>query len=372
METKYTEIDIREKTYEYLIPLGFENKSRLHTDGYGKLKTISYGPYMLREAKRDIDFKDTNNLYKILLQCLKYLYDIAQEGEITPEILMIHDHSGYVVLHTNPLIKYISNEDYNWTIRASEMSIQNNRKLFDDIKKDELIILPLTKSFINDGKTLKRQVEDMLKGKKRRLPAVTKKLLQFFDPYEKNVILDKTLNQVEKVNLFINNILHPELVHPNDKLKNVLHTLHGTVKIDRKEYDRLFQYLDLNWSEREKSKIVQFQDALIEESRRREKGEFFTPPLLVDAGWDLMYNAEGGKDRVLNDFGIWDNCAGTCNITKPLGNKPLNIWLSSLEYDDLVTAKTIGVNTNSKIFAHNFLNEDISVYGSYAEKSLYK
>jgi len=270
MNYQQTEIDVREKTRKFFEPIGFESKSILNTDGYGKLTNLglTYLPFMVREAKREINFDNLNSVYEILLQCLKYIQDLVVEGEITPELIFIHDSKNYIIFHSNPFIKYISDTKYNWDLRASDFSEKNNPKLFKDLIDDENISIPFPKSFEVDGKTLKKQIVEILSGKKRKLPALPRKLNQIFEPFQKKVIKEPNINPVQLVNIFTSALIHSDVVIPNQHIKHILHTHTGNVKIDRKEYDRLFGNLDLNWSDNEKDKIVAFQDALIEESRR--------------------------------------------------------------------------------------------------------
>jgi hypothetical protein len=366
------ENNTREITWTYFDQIGFAGYHNLHnSDGYGKLSKLKKPVYLLREAKDTIDFDNTKSVYFILMQFLSYFRSINNEGHPSPQVGMIYDRTHFIIFDTLPLVSYISDSTYDWTVNPSAMSDKNNKELYEDLLNDANIILPTPYIFSSRGKSLKNLIENLISNKKLKLPAIPKKLEQIYDHFNKKVITDQTLNEVEKVNIFTSSLTNSDIVHPVGDKQNLLHTLTGTCKINRKEWDRSLGILDLTYTDSEKKNIINFQDSLIEETRRRNKGEFYTPPVLNSAAWELNNEFFIKKGQDIKKTIIWDNCAGTCALTKPLGNTVPNLFLSSLEWPDLISAEKVGINPTAKRFKHDFLNDKLSNYGSSDEKKLF-
>ena len=64
--------------------------------------------------------------------------------------------------------------------------------------------------------------------------------------------------------------------------KNVLVTPQGEIKINGDGFDSFFSYFNRNYTPQEKMRFTEISDRLIEDTNRRNKGEFYAPTLFGD------------------------------------------------------------------------------------------
>ena len=93
---------------------------------------------------------------------------------------------------------------------------------------------------------------------------------------------------------------------------------------------RTFETVDLNpdmvsflkeYSPKEKMRFAEISDRLIEDTNRRNKGEFYTPTLFVDYAHKMISETLGENWK--NEYVVWDNCCGTKNLTRDYSFKEL-------------------------------------------------
>ena len=90
-----------------------------------------------------------------------------------------------------------------------------------------------------------------------------------------------------------------------------------------------------------------------EDSVRRNKGVFYTPTPFVDLAHKYISETfgEDWKER----FVVWDNSAGTLNLTRDFKFKEL--YCSTLEQSDIDTANQMSYNMEATKFQFDFLND---------------
>ena len=112
--------------------------------------------------------------------------------------------------------------------------------------------------------------------------------------------------------------------------------------------------------------IVERKDRLVVMQLRRTTGEFFTPlkyaslahKYLADSIPD-RYEGKGNHHSMYDDFNWWDPCCGTGNLT--IDCPPMmqgNLFMSTLNQEDIDVIKNSGQNPNAEIFQYDFLNQD--------------
>lgn len=96
-------------------------------------------------------------------------------------------------------------------------------------------------------------------------------------------------------------------------------------------------------------------DRLIEDTNRRFKGEFYTPPTWVNEAHKMVSKAFG--DDWKDKYTVWDCSCGTGNLTRDYEFKKL--YCSTLNESDFDISKIY--NKNATKFQYDFLNDDSSL-----------
>lgn len=99
--------------------------------------------------------------------------------------------------------------------------------------------------------------------------------------------------------------------------------------------------------------VEEISDRLIEDTNRRNKGQFYTPTLFVDKA-HRMIEAALGEDWK-EKFVVWDNCCGTKNLTRDYSFEDL--YCSTLEQGEL--DQCTDYNKESTSFQFDFLNDSL-------------
>jgi hypothetical protein len=118
-------------------------------------------------------------------------------------------------------------------------------------------------------------------------------------------------------------------------------------------FQSFFSYFNRNYTPQEKNKFAEISDRLIEDTNRRNKGEFYTPTLFVDYA-HKMISEQFGEDWK-EKFVVWDNCSGTKNLTRDYYFKEL--YCSTLEKAELEISERY--NKEAVAFQFDFLNDSL-------------
>ena len=102
-----------------------------------------------------------------------------------------------------------------------------------------------------------------------------------------------------------------------------------------------------------KSNFSKISDRLIEDTNRRNKGEFYTPTTFVDKAHRMIEKALGEDWK--EKFVVWDNCCGTKNLTRDYRFNEL--YCSTLEQGEL--DQCTGYNKEAVSFQFDFLNDSL-------------
>ena len=137
--------------------------------------------------------------------------------------------------------------------------------------------------------------------------------------------------------------------------KNILITKSfNEIGVNQNSYISFFRHFEGDvYSPKEKESLTSLVDRLVDDSVRRNKGEFFTPTPFVDLGHKYIDETFGydWKER----FVVWDCAWGTGNLTRDFQFKEL--YVSTLEQSDIDTANQMGYNMEATKFQYDFLND---------------
>lgn len=324
-------------------------------DGYLEYKTDNGKDLrLLVEFKYDKNFESSLDRAKVILQAICYVKKFELEGREIPNVILIGDKNECFILHTNDVIKYLD-YDIDWTIAASSAA----DKYVDvcvEISNDEDVRNAFVYSV--DGefsfKVVADKIKDFADNVKRYVHITEDNIVSIFDTFSKKVLSkSNTISANDLVGLFVGVISNSTnyYMHPNKK--NTLVTPYGEIKIKSDGYNSFIDNFSREYTPIEKRKFTEISDRLIEDTNRRNKGEFYTPKLFVDYAHNMITKHLGADWK--ENYVVWDNCCGTKNLTKDYNFKEL--YCSTLENAELeMSAK---YNANSTSFQFDFLNDSL-------------
>jgi len=309
----------------------------------------------LLEFKFDEDFKNKLSQCNVLIQCLYYIKKFEVNGEKLPSTIFIGDINECFVIHVNSIIKYLSHS-IDWSIAPSEAHKKNPELI--KMMVDDVNILPFVFSIDNnfDFKVVIEKIKDFSENVQRKVRITKHNIVTIFDYFTKHIITKSKLTTNEKANLFVQIIVNGDenFLHP--KKKNILVTKSfGDVNVASNLFNSFFSHFEGDvYSPKEKEGLTALVDRLVEDSVRRNKGEFFTPTPFVDLAHKYISDTFG--DDWKDKFVVWDCAWGTGNLTRDYKFKEL--YVSTLEQSDIDTANQMGYNMEAIKFQYDFLNDD--------------
>lgn len=308
----------------------------------------------LLEFKYSEQLKNKLSQCNILIQCLYYLKKFEDNGSKIPTTIFVGDINECFAIHTNAIVKYLSSE-IDWKIAPSEAHKKNPELIKAMVGDDD--ILPFVYD-IDDNfniKTAIDKIKDFSNNVVRKVRVTQHNIVTIFDYFDKNVIGKVSLTTNEKANLFIQIIINPNENYIHPKQKNVLTTKSfGDLNVNQNLFNSFFSHFEGDlYSPKEKEQLTSLVDRLVEDSVRRNKGEFFTPTPFVDLSHKYISDTFGEDWK--EKFVIWDCASGTSNLTRDYKFKEL--YVSTLEQSDIDTANQMGYNMEATKFQYDFLND---------------
>lgn len=290
---------------------------------------------------------------KVLVQVIYYIKRFENEGLMLPNVCMVGDKDECFVMHTNELLKYLD-EDVDWSITPSTAA-ENNPDLVLKISKDEAInpfVFVVDEAF--DFKAVSDKIKDLADGVKRYVRVTEHNIAKIFDCFVNYVIKDsKKMSPNDTVAVFMGVIADRDRYYKHPAKQNTLVTPSGEVFIDGKGFDSFFSYFDRTYTPQEKMRFTEISDRLIEDTKRRNDGAFFTPTLFVDKAHRMIEEALGEDWK--EKYVVYDMCCGTKNLTRDYKFKEL--YCSTLEQSELDMSERY--NKEAVSFQFDFLNDYI-------------
>ena len=291
--------------------------------------------------KYDKDLKNAVSRASIIVQVLYYIKRFEENGLILPNICLVGDINECFVFHTNDIQKYLS-YDLDWSIAPSSAHVQNP-ELVLEIAKDEVInpfIFNIDENF--SFKDVADKIKDLAVNVKR-LVNVT----------EHNIDIIYEYFCINVVAVFVNSITDRDSTFLHPKKKDVLVSCGREIHIHSNAYNSFFSYFNKNYTPQEKSNFSKISDRLIEDTNRRNKGEFYTSTLFADKAHRMIEQALGEDWK--EKYVVWDPAAGTLNLTRDYRFNEL--YCSTLEQGELDQAADY--NKESVKFQFDFLNDSL-------------
>ena len=308
---------------------------------------------LIIEYKLNEDFTSKIIRAKVITQVLYYMKRFEQNGLILPNVVMVGDVNECFVFHTNDVISYLD-EDLDWSIAPSKAH-EHNADLIYKLASDENInpfIFVIDEDF--SFKSVIDKIYDLSNNIQRYVHVTEHNIATIFEYFTNRVITDKKkISANDIVAVFMGVITKNDDYYKHPVKKNVLVTPQGEIKINGDGFDSFFSYFNRNYTPQEKMRFSEISDRLIEDTNRRNKGEFYTPTLFVDYAHDMI-SKEFGEDWK-EKYVVWDNSAGTKNLTRDYYFKEL--YCSTLEQAELDISKQY--NKEATSFQFDFLNDSL-------------
>lgn len=308
---------------------------------------------LIIEYKFEEEFTSKTVRAKVITQVLYYMKRFEQNGLILPNVVMVGDVNECFVFHTNDIISYLD-EDLDWSIAPSKAH-EHNADLIYKLANDENInpfIFVIDENF--SFKSVIDKIYDLSNNIQRYVHVTEHNIATIFEYFTNRVITDKKkISANDIVAVFMGVITKNSEYYKHPIKKNILVTPQGEIKINGDGFDSFFSYFNRNYTPQEKMRFSEISDRLIEDTNRRNKGEFYTPTLFVDYAHDMISKAFGEDWK--EKYVVWDNSAGTKNLTRDYYFKEL--YSSTLEQAELDISKQY--NKEATSFQFDFLNDSL-------------
>ena len=308
---------------------------------------------LIIEYKLDEMLKNKVARAKVLVQVLYYIKKFEQNGMVLPNVCMVGDKNECFVMHTNPLLQYLD-EEIDWNIAPSNAH-NFNPELVSKIAENEEInpfVFDIDDSF--SFKNVAEKIVNLAENIKRYVRVTEHNISTIFDYFTKNVVKDaKKIAPNDLVAIFMGVITDKDNYYKHPTKKNTLVAMSKEIHIDGNGFDSFFSYFDRTYTPQEKNKFAEISDRLIEDTKRRNTGEFYTPTLFVDYAHDMLSKQFGEDWR--EKYVVWDNCCGTKNLTRDYNFHEL--YCSTLENAELEISERY--NKEATSFQFDFLNDSL-------------
>ena len=322
-------------------------------DGFVNTKDGNKILRLIIEYKYDEDLTSKTGRAKVLIQVVHYLKKFEENGEILPNVCLVGDVNECFVLHTNPLLKYLD-ADCDWSIAPSKAYGADVDTMLAIAEDDEInpFVFCVDENF--SFKAVADKIRDLIHDINRYVRVTEHNIATIYNYFLTKVIKKtKSINANDTVAVFIGVITEKENYYKHPHKKGVIVTPIGEIKVNDDAYKAFIQYFERSYTPQEKNRFSEISDRLIEDTNRRNKGEFYTPTMFVDHAHDMM-SRELGMDWK-EEYVVWDASCGSKNLTRDYKFKEL--YCSTLEQAELEIGKRY--NPEATSFQFDFLNDSL-------------
>lgn len=346
-----------ESVYNKGINLYFPSSPITHPfacDGFIDSKT-SNGKIikMIIEYKFDELLKNKVARAKVLIQVVFYMKQFELNGMILPNICMVGDINECFVMHTNNLIRYLDC-DVDWNIAPSN-AYQAYPELVMEIADDEMInpfVFDVDKDF--SFKSVVDKINELAENIQRYVHVTEHNVATIYEYFIRNVVKNtKKTKSHDLVGIFMGVITNSDEYYQHPTKKNTLVTPLGNIEIIGDSFKSFFSYFQRTYTPQEKNNLTAIADRLIEDTDRRNNGDFWTPTPFVDYAHKMISEQLGENWK--NEYVVWDNCCGGLNLTRDY--KFDKLYCSTLFESELKIGERY--NPEATKFQFDFLNDPI-------------
>lgn len=355
-----------ESVYNNLFKDSFEGiriSNPFKCDGYFETTINGTKTSVICEYKYDTDMKNNVARARVICQVLFYLKKFEDTGKTLPNIVFVGDVNECFVVHTNNIAKYLDFEGVDWTV-APSLASTANIGLLTAISEDDTIspfIFDIDETFTCES--VIQKIQDLATNVVRLVRITDHNVDKVFAYFKKVIKKSKKMSSNDLVSVFLGVIINPDEYYKHPTKKNTLVTPKGNVNIDGRMFDSFFSHFQKSYTPQEITKFTEIADRLIEDTERRNSGDFWTPTLFCDYA-HKMISEELGEDWKEN-YVVWECACGSKNLTRDYRFKEL--YCSTLFDSELQISKNY--NTEGTSFQFDFLNDYIPTPDALIQES---
>ena len=329
---------------------------------------------ILLESKRAMDFHSPHDPAVVLIQALCYMQNLRKAGEPPVDGVIVADRSSIFFCHSKYLEPYLD-EDHDWNVRPSSAhlllpellaSLEEDPNLTLHVERYDSPGFSMGEFITRVG--LEAQMSMVRAVEVNNKLSMERAWLEYLNGPFGGVLTDP----VPQVSLWVRHILGDPGVRLHDKFKNALSVTTRDKKgrlVETRFPTKATQPFSANahaayttkykrggYTEAEKKAITEMADVLIEETKRRFHGDYWTPTLWVREAHKVIEEHLGDDWR--DNYVVWDPAAGTKNLTRDYRFKEL--YSSTLHAEELAMAEDY--NPEGTAFQYDFLNDDMALH----------
>lgn len=313
---------------------------------------------LIIEYKIDEQFNSKVIRAKVITQVLFYIKQFELNGYQLPNICMVGDKNECFVFHSNCILTYLDFDGIDWKIAPSKAHMVYPQ-LVQAIAEDENVnpfVFDITDKF--SFQVVVDKIKDLANAVQRYVHITEHNIAGIYEMFLNRVVKnEKKYKSHDLVGIFMGIITNPDEYYKHPTKKNTLVTPNGNVDIDGRNFDSFFSFFQRTYTPQEKNNLTAIADRLIEDTDRRNSGDFFTPTAFCDYAHDMISKELGENWR--DEYVVYDPAAGTKNLTRDYNFKEL--YSSTLFDSELKVGERY--NTNSTSFQFDFLNDYFPMNG---------
>lgn len=343
-----------EDVYNKGISLYFPNVDIKHPfacDGFIDTKQNGKLLKLIIEYKYDEDFVSKMVRAKVISQVLFYVKQFELNGMVLPNVCLVGDINECFVFHTNSILKYLD-KNLDWSIAPSN-AYQVYPQLVAEIASDDDInpfVFDITDEF--SFKIVADKIKDLAENVQRYVHITEHNIATIYETFLNRVVRNKKkLTSHDLVSVFMGVITNGDEYYKHPTKKNLLVTPKKNIEIDSSAFDAFFSYFQRTYTPQEKNNFSAIADRLIEDTDRRNSGDYFTPTKFTDYSHKMIseYLGENWRD----EYVVWDPACGTGNLTRDY--RFAELYCSTLFESELEIGKRY--NQEATKFQFDFLND---------------
>lgn len=359
LQTAQLERDV-EQVYNNGISLFFPNVDIEHPFACDGLITTKENDKLLKliiEYKFDENFISKFARAKVITQVIYYIKQIENAGMILPNVVLVGDKNECFCFHTNCIIKYL---DYNcdWSIAPSRAGLVNLDMVNAIAGDDEVnpFVFDIKEGF--DFENVVEKIKELACNVQRYVHITDHNIATIYDTFLNRVVRNqKKMSSHDLVGVFMGVITNGEEYYKHPAKKNLLVTPNKNVEIDSSAFDAFFSYFQRTYTPQEKNNFAAIADRLIEDTDRRNSGDYFTPTAYCDFAHKMISEQLGENWK--DEYVVYDSASGTHNLTRDYRFGEL--YCSTLFDSELEIGKRY--NQEATKFQFDFLNDYFPMKG---------
>lgn len=340
--------------------------SPYNTDGYITIGGMGYNLRLLMEFKYNTSLSETSDRVGILAQLIHYMYQFRLKGDDLPNILLGADEDSAFIVYAPNFYHYLE-EEFNWGIAPSSAvtrDIPLYRALMEDSNTQAFVydVSGEGDLFESNIKGILREILEYMSGDSEgeyTIPINQQNILKLFGEFSSRAFIHTRLEDIDPVDemsIFMNMLVGGDAInyfqHPNDP--NILVANGRHIHIDGAFLNMFIKRFNRDLEREQIDELNAIADRLIEDSARRDTGDFWTPEIWANRSHEILDEVIGSDWRETSL--VWDPAAGAKNLTR--SKQFSELYTSTLHEGEIL----LGAPYNQEAietFQYDFLNDDV-------------